>query len=89
MNNILPSSIRMHLKFDLKGSTYKRKVNNKLRQLIWKFKNHVVNNIRYNFKANKREREKKSPTYKDLDFMDILPEGLLLEPETYSALVSS
>jgi len=26
MNNILPSSITMHLKFDLKGSTYKRKV---------------------------------------------------------------
>ena len=26
MNNLLPSSIRMHLKFDLKGSTYKRKV---------------------------------------------------------------
>merc|ERR1719203_1193921 len=25
MNNILPSSIKMHLKFDLKGSTYKRK----------------------------------------------------------------
>ena len=27
MNNLLPSSIKMHLKFDLKGSTYKRKVN--------------------------------------------------------------
>ena len=26
MNNLLPSSIRMHLKFDLKGSTFKRKV---------------------------------------------------------------
>ena len=26
MNNLLPSSVRMHQKYDLKGSTYKRKV---------------------------------------------------------------
>ena len=26
MNNLLPSNIKMHLKFDLKGSTFKRKV---------------------------------------------------------------
>ena len=26
MNNLLPSCVKMHLKFDLKGSTYKRKV---------------------------------------------------------------
>nr|ACO13042.1 Phosphatidylinositol-4-phosphate 5-kinase type-1 gamma [Lepeophtheirus salmonis] len=26
MNNLLPSHVKMHLKFDLKGSTYKRKV---------------------------------------------------------------
>lgn len=26
MNNLLPSSIKMHQKYDLKGSTYKRKV---------------------------------------------------------------
>lgn len=25
MNNLLPTDIKMHLKFDLKGSTYKRK----------------------------------------------------------------
>ena len=25
MNNLLPSSIRLHEKYDLKGSTYKRK----------------------------------------------------------------
>ena len=25
MNNLLPSNVKMHLKFDLKGSTYKRK----------------------------------------------------------------
>lgn len=26
MNNLLPSRIKIHLKYDLKGSTYKRKV---------------------------------------------------------------
>lgn len=64
MNNLLPSSIKMHLKFDLKGSTYKRK-------------------------ASKHEKEKKSPTFKDLDYLDLLPEGLLLEPDTYSALCTT
>eukprot|EP00088_Acartia_fossae_P025178 TRINITY_DN2600_c0_g1_i8.p1 TRINITY_DN2600_c0_g1~~TRINITY_DN2600_c0_g1_i8.p1 ORF type:complete len:762 (-),score=194.16 TRINITY_DN2600_c0_g1_i8:180-2465(-) len=64
MNNLLPSSVKMHLKFDLKGSTYKRK-------------------------ASKHERSKKSPTYKDLDFDNLLPEGLLLEPETYNALINT
>lgn len=31
------------------------------------------------------EKEKKFPTFKDLDFMELLPDGLLLEPETYTA----
>jgi 1-phosphatidylinositol-4-phosphate 5-kinase len=30
MNNLLPSSVVMHQKYDLKGSTYKRKV------LLWR-----------------------------------------------------
>jgi len=64
MNNLLPSGVKMHLKFDLKGSTYKRK-------------------------ASKHEKDKKSPTYKDLDYLELLPEGLLLEPETYTALIST
>merc|ERR1719219_1231727 len=64
MNNLLPSDVEMHLKFDLKGSTYKRK-------------------------ASKRERAKTSPTFKDLDFMELLPEGLLLEQETYNALITT
>jgi len=64
MNNLLPSNIKMHCKYDLKGSTYKRK-------------------------ASKHEKAKSSPTWKDLDFMELLPEGLLLEPETYTALIST
>ncbi|XP_065566857.1 phosphatidylinositol 4-phosphate 5-kinase type-1 alpha-like isoform X2 [Artemia franciscana] len=64
MNNLLPSDIQMHEKYDLKGSTYKRK-------------------------ASKEERSKKSPTFKDLDFMEIHPEGILLESETYDALMKT
>lgn len=64
MNNLLPSYVKMHQKYDLKGSTYKRK-------------------------ANKYERKKESPTYKDLDFMEHHTEGLLLESDTYSALLKT
>ncbi len=64
MNNILPRIIRMHLKFDLKGSTYKRR-------------------------ASKKEREKSKPTFKDLDFMQDVQDGLLLDVDTYNALVKT
>ena len=64
MNNILPSSIVLHEKYDLKGSTYKRK-------------------------ASKHEKAKATPTLKDLDFMDLHTEGVLLEPDTYSALIKT
>lgn len=61
MNNLLPRSVRMHLKYDLKGSTYKRR-------------------------ASQKEREKVFPTFKDLDFMQDLPDGLFLDSDTYNAL---
>jgi len=64
MNNLLPSNVKLHLKFDLKGSTYKRK-------------------------ASRREKLKKSPTFKDLDFMELLPEGLIMEPEIYNQLMDT
>ncbi|XP_037091890.1 phosphatidylinositol 4-phosphate 5-kinase type-1 alpha-like isoform X2 [Pollicipes pollicipes] len=64
MNNLLPSSIKIHQRYDLKGSTYKRK-------------------------ASKQERSKRSPTYKDLDFMEHHPEGLMLEASTYNALMQT
>nr|XP_042123317.1 phosphatidylinositol 4-phosphate 5-kinase type-1 gamma isoform X1 [Peromyscus maniculatus bairdii] len=64
MNNVLPRVVKMHLKFDLKGSTYKRR-------------------------ASKKEKEKSLPTYKDLDFMQDMPEGLLLDADTFGALVKT
>ncbi|KAH6930488.1 hypothetical protein HPB50_014082 [Hyalomma asiaticum] len=64
MNNLLPSVVPMHQKFDLKGSTYKRK-------------------------ASKHERSKRFPTFKDLDFLEQHPEGILLEADTYNALIKT
>ncbi|XP_046904130.1 phosphatidylinositol 4-phosphate 5-kinase type-1 beta isoform X1 [Hypomesus transpacificus] len=63
MNNVLPRSVKMHYKYDLKGSTYKRR-------------------------ANRKEREKACPTYKDLDFQDML-EGLYFDTDTYNALMKT
>ncbi|KAM6466195.1 phosphatidylinositol 4-phosphate 5-kinase type-1 gamma isoform 6-T6 [Liasis olivaceus] len=64
MNNILPRVVKMHLKYDLKGSTYKRR-------------------------ASKKEKDKSSPTYKDLDFMQDMPEGIMLDADTFNALVKT
>uniref|UniRef100_A0A3Q3W7A1 PIPK domain-containing protein n=1 Tax=Mola mola TaxID=94237 RepID=A0A3Q3W7A1_MOLML len=61
MNNLLPRIIPMHIKYDLKGSTCKRR-------------------------ASPKEREKAVPTLKDLDFIQDLPDGLLLEADNYNAL---
>lgn len=64
MNNVLPRSMKMHFKYDLKGSTYKRR-------------------------ASRKEREKSCPTYKDLDFLQDMHEGLYFDPDTYSALMKT
>uniref|UniRef100_A0A023G4L9 Putative phosphatidylinositol-4-phosphate 5-kinase n=1 Tax=Amblyomma triste TaxID=251400 RepID=A0A023G4L9_AMBTT len=64
MNNLLPSVVPMHQKYDLKGSTYKRK-------------------------ASKHERSKRSPTFKDLDFLEHHSDGILLEADTYNALIKT
>uniref|UniRef100_S4RQI0 Phosphatidylinositol-4-phosphate 5-kinase, type I, alpha, b n=1 Tax=Petromyzon marinus TaxID=7757 RepID=S4RQI0_PETMA len=61
MNNLLPRAMKMHIKFDLKGSTYKRR-------------------------ASRKEREKSNPTFKDLDFIQDHPDGLLLDSDTYNAM---
>lgn len=62
MNNLLPQSIEMHHKFDLKGSTYKRY-------------------------ASKSEREKTSPTLKDLDFNQEFKEGIILDANIFDILM--
>ncbi|XP_005948174.1 phosphatidylinositol 4-phosphate 5-kinase type-1 gamma isoform X3 [Haplochromis burtoni] len=64
MNNVLPRVVRMHLKYDLKGSTYKRR-------------------------ASKKEREKARPTFKDLDFMQDLQDGLMMDQDTCNALTKT
>jgi len=64
MNNLIPSHVQMHEKYDLKGSTYKRR-------------------------ASQQERQKESPTWKDLDFMQRHPNGLLLDAQTFTALSST
>lgn len=59
MNNLVPSNVAIAQKYDLKGSTTKRK-------------------------ATPTELKKPFPTFKDLDFTEHHPEGLLVEPDTYA-----
>lgn len=61
MNNLFPSWIEIHEKFDLKGSTFKRQ-------------------------ASPAERDKALPTFKDLDFMEMHQNGIILTPDIYDAL---
>lgn len=81
MNNLLPSAVFLHQKYDLKGSTYKRKVSFAVTFCSFFFM--VI------FQASKAERQKRSPTYKDLDFMEHHPEGILMEADTYAALIKT
>jgi len=64
MKNILPSSIRLQRKYDLKGSTNHRS-------------------------ASLGELAKSSPTLKDLDYLDDNPGGIVLEEDTYTALLKN
>ncbi|XP_027578170.2 phosphatidylinositol 4-phosphate 5-kinase type-1 beta isoform X1 [Pipra filicauda] len=64
MNNVLPRALKMHLTYDLKGSTYKRR-------------------------ASRKEREKSNPTFKDLDFLQDIHEGLYFDSEMHSALMKT
>ncbi|XP_053196563.1 phosphatidylinositol-4-phosphate 5-kinase, type I, beta a isoform X2 [Scomber japonicus] len=63
MNNVLPRAMKMHYKYDLKGSSYKRR-------------------------ASRKERNKSSPTFKDLDFQE-MHEGLHFDLDTYNCLMKT
>jgi 1-phosphatidylinositol-4-phosphate 5-kinase len=39
--------------------------------------------------ASKSERSKTVPTYKDLDFLELHPDGIMLEADTYTALIKT
>ena len=59
----------MHQKFDLKGSTYKRKAKKR--------------------REKENSGDSKIPTYKDLDFLELHPDGIILQPELYQSLMNS
>ncbi|KAI0987540.1 hypothetical protein GJ496_011711 [Pomphorhynchus laevis] len=63
MNNLVPSDANVTERYDLKGSRYKRK-------------------------ANDKEKQKLTPTLKDLDFLENYPRGILLESFVYDTLIS-
>ena len=71
MNNLLPSSIKMHLKFDLKGSTYKRKVNiDSPRQ-----KSILIKLILYNFRHRNMKKKRNRQHSKILITLTFSPRG--------------
>ena len=39
--------------------------------------------------ASKKEKKKASPTYKDLDFMEMYPDGIFLQSDLYDKLVNT
>lgn len=43
----------------------------------------------YKRKASRQERSKTMPTYKDLDFLEEHPDGIVLEDKYYDNIVSS
>jgi 1-phosphatidylinositol-4-phosphate 5-kinase len=55
--------------------------------LLFKIKIFLI--LYYFVKASKSEKSKRSPTYKDLDFIDHHSEGIFLESDTFNALIKT
>lgn len=43
----------------------------------------------YGRQADKKERKKAHPTFKDLDFLEMYPDGIYLQPEIHSCLMDT
>lgn len=65
MNNILPSDVEIHERYDLKGSFINRQ-------------------------ANEKERMKSRPTFKDLDFLETHPNGIIvIDEKIYDSIIDN
>ncbi|KAG8130621.1 hypothetical protein E2320_017228 [Naja naja] len=64
-------------------------MNNVLPRALKMHYNYDLKGSTYKRRASRKEREKSNPTFKDLDFLQDLHEGLYFDSETYSALMKT
>ncbi|KAL7988716.1 hypothetical protein Chor_007635 [Crotalus horridus] len=64
-------------------------MNNILPRALKMHYNYDLKGSTYKRRASRKEREKSNPTFKDLDFLQELHEGLYFDSETYSALMKT
>ena len=99
MNNLLPSSVRLHEKYDLKGSTYKRKASDNekskasptFKDLDFLEKYHLMENFSRS-NANLHKDQKEDPSLGNGSATDYEPTdfgGLLLEAHIYDELINT
>lgn len=77
MNNLLPQTVTMHEKYDIKGSTYKRYASKAERSKVF--------SLMFAFKTPFQSH----PTLKDLDFIELHKEGLSIDPPTFDWLMKT
>lgn len=64
-------------------------MNNVLPRSLKMHFNYDLKGSTYKRRASRKEREKSNPTFKDLDFLQDMHEGLYFDSETYSALMKT